>query len=491
MLSVFREFALRLPVARLSALSLVLSLTHPSPAFPQTTQPTSAPSAPRSAEAGPELSLDGGARILQQVQDAIVKLVRRVDPCVVTIQADRMPSNLGGDEDVPARTWMSTGAGVIIRRDGMILTSQHVIDRASAIYVVLHDGRTVQAIPIAEDRRADLAVIRITGGEYQAAQLAESDSVKRGNIVVALGNPLGLAGDGQAAVSHGVISAIGRPLPENFGRDEDRYYGDMIQTTAPISPGNSGGPLIDIHGCVVGIITAVSTRSDGHEGIGFAVPINRHTRAIVDRLLRGQPIEYGYLGVEVEPVPSSPRSSGDSTSRDGVVVNSVFPGGPAERAGLRGGDRIVTVNGEPARSVENFVRIIGALGPQHVASIRFVRAEKKRTANVTLTRRPSGEPKAMPEVRLSFRGAELGTVKPATRLMANLPENALLVMRVDGDSPADRAGLTPGDIVVRVDGNSISQSSFEAFSDQGREIVLGLANGGSIIVKQPPAAHPQ
>lgn len=456
------------------------------PESPATSRPTSQPVAEPAREgtgrADDIAILFEGEDLLRRVQTAITSLVRQVEPCVVTIQADRNPTGPGQRDDWAPRAWMSTGAGVIIRDDGMVLTSQHVIDKATRINVVLHDGRAVRAIPIAEDRRADLAVIRIQSEKLRAAELAEDDSAQRGNIVVAMGNPLGLSGDGQAAVSHGIISAIGRPLPENFGRDEDRYYGDMIQTTAPINPGNSGGPLIDVRGRVIGIITAVSTRSDGHDGIGFAVPINRHTRAIIQKLLRGQQVEYGYLGVEVEPIDDRRRAVAALPAGEGVIITTVFPGGPAERAGVRGGDVVASVNGEAIKSVEHFVRTIGSLGPNHVVGLSYVRDGKQRTAKVTLVRRPSADPKPLPDVLISFRGAELGTVPQGTRLIANLPDNALLVLRVESDSPADRSGLTPGDIIVRIDGQLLSEQTIAALNDDGRDVLLGMGNGGSVVV---------
>ena len=425
-----------------------------------------------------------GAQLLERMQSALVDLIDRVGPSVVAIQAQRNPKGLGRRDDWTPRPWVSTGSGVIIRNDGRILTSQHVIDGAVSIHVVLHDGRRVSARRIAADRRSDLAIIRINAGNLRAAELGDASNVRRGHIVLALGNPLGLSSDGQAAVSHGLISAIGRPLPETFGREEDRYYGDMIQTTAPISPGNSGGPLIDIHGRVIGVVTAVSTRSDGREGIGFAVPINAHARSIIDKLLRGQQVAYGYLGVEVAPLSERRRRVARLSAGRGVLIASVEPGGPAEQAGLRGGDVVVSVDGQTVQTVEQFVRTIGAAGPGHEVKLAFVRkAGQKKTAAISLARRQNNTAQPLPDVAFSFRGAELGEVDSVMRSMSNLPENALLVLRIDANSPAEHAGLTPGDIISRVDGKPLQKQPGPFLAHLSGSVLLGLANGGSVLVK--------
>jgi len=417
------------------------------------------------------------------MERAFAELVDRVGPTVVAIQADRRPDSLGERADWTPRRWIGTGSGVLIRDDGMILTSQHVIDGAASIHVVLHDGRRFIARLIAADRRSDLAVIRIHADDLPYAELDDTGPVQRGHLVLALGNPLGLARDGQAAVSHGMISAIGRPLPEAFGRDDDRYYGNMIQTTAPVNPGNSGGPLVNVRGRVIGIVTAVGTREDGYQGMAFAVPVNAYTRGIIDRLLRGQDVEYGYLGVQVDAVsPTQRREAGLSDGR-GVLVDATFAGGPAEKAGLRAGDIVTKIGGDIVSSVEQFVRVVGAAGVGRELTIAYVRGKRHRSATVTLTRRPVSDQDKLPVISFRFRGAGLGTVVPGVRSASNLPDKSLLVLRVDAGSPADRAGLVPGDVIVRLGGNPLTDGALGEATASRDDVVLGLASGGSVLVK--------
>jgi len=425
-----------------------------------------------------------GTELLERIQAAFTGLVDRVGPAVVAIQADRRAAGLGENEQGAMESWSSNGSGVIIRRDGMILTSQHVIDAAVTIHVTLYDGRRLAARPIAADRRSDLAIIRINADALNIAQLGDARDVRRGHLVFALGNPLGLSSDGQAAVSHGLVSAIGRPLPETFGREEDRYYGDMIQITAPIHPGNSGGPLVDIYGRIIGIIAAVGTQTGAQDGIGFAVPIDERTRAIIEKLLHGQRVAYGYLGVQVDRLTEPLRRRAGLPPSQGVLIDSVFPGGPADHAGLRGGDIVLRVDGRPIRSVEQFVRTIGAAGPHRRVKLTYVRGAKRHVVGVTLVQRPANTVEPLPEATLSFRGAALGEVEPAMRAMANLPANALLVLTVQDDTPADRAGLTPGDIIIRIQGNPVSKGSLEAASAGGGDVLVGLANGRSVLVRE-------
>jgi len=316
-------------------------------------------------------------------------------------------------------------------------------------------------------------------------RLGDVRDVRRGHIVFALGNPLGLAGDGQTAVSQGLVSAIGRPLPETFGRSEDRYYGDMIQTSARVSPGNSGGPLIDIHGRVIGIVTLVGSPVGGRgDGIGFAVPIGPDSKAVIKRLLEGRQVEYGYIGVQVStPTDVQIRAAGLS-DRSAALIDSVLADGPADREGLQGGDLIVFVNKTAVQSADHFVRLIGAAGPGQEVEITFIRASKRHNATVKLARRRSPDSQHLSRRTVTFRGATLSEVDPAMHDWGNLPGYALLVLMVNDGSPADHAGLTPGDIIVRIEGQHLTPEASARLGELSGDVLLGLANGGSALIKE-------
>ncbi len=419
---------------------------------------------------------------LARLQDDLAALIDRVSPAVVAIETDRSPTAMQDGPPHDPRSWTSTGSGVVVRADGMILTSQHVLADALAIHVTLHDGRRLRGRHVASDPRADLAVIQITVNGLQAAELGDVRSLRRGHLVLAMGNPLGLAGDGQAAVSLGVVSAIARPLPGTFGQEEDRYYGDMIQTSAAIQPGHSGGPLLDIRGNVVGILTAVSTPAGGGEGIAFAVPIAARTRQVIDRLLEGRSVEYGYIGVEVGSLGRAQMLEAGLLPGEGAIVASVSADSPARRAGLKEGDIVVSAAGRNIASADEFIQVVGSLEPGSQVEMEYLRGAERQTALVEVKRRPVSSPTLAQSSSITFRGAVLGAVDGALRQTANLPEHALVVWMVGDESPAGRAGLSPGDIVVQVDGQPLSAESGIQLGKRTDECLLGLANGGSILV---------
>ncbi len=467
-----------------SAIVLLTAAFRAEPPSPTSLPVTLEPATTQSATSQPASVLPSAAQpdeSLQRLQDALEALVEKIGPTVVAIQTDRRPAPGDRPSGSPL-AWVASGSGVLIREDGMILTSQHVIEGALAIHTTLHDGRNFRARRVAADPRADLAVIQIGAGDLATAALGDVRSVRRGHIVLAMGNPLGLAGDGQAAVSMGIVSAIGRPLPGIVGRDEDRYYGDMIQTSAPINPGHSGGPLIDLHGRVVGVLTAVSTGSES-AGIAFAVPIGARTRRIIDRLLSGESIEYGYLGAEVVNLTEAQVRAADLTSERGVLVDSVVANEPAADAGLQSGDIILTVDLRPVATADDFVSIIGAIEPGHSARIEFLREDRRGVVNATIGRRPMTAAANSAAATIAFRGAVLEPVPSAMREAIHLPSNALLVVMVGAGSPCDRAGLTPGDIIVRVNGRAPSADAAQSLPTLTDDCLLGLVSGNSLFIK--------
>lgn len=441
---------------------------------PATTQPASQPT---SSPAGQAAS-DSPSDPLAELERAVIRLIDDASPWVVAIAVERRaaPAALARDPFVTS----ANGSGVIIRTDGMILTNQHVIADAATIHVTLHDGRRLRARRVAADPRADLAVIAVAEEGLAVAPLAEARALRRGAIVLALGNPLGLAADGQAAAAMGIVSAIARPLPETFGRDEDRYYGDMIQTTAQIHPGHSGGPLIDRRGQVVGIVAAASLPQTGVESIAFAIPLTVRTQLIIDKLLNGVEPDYGYAGVRVGSLAEL-RGRRD---RGGVLLETVFPGGPAHAAGLRDGDMILAIEGSTVDTADEFVQRVGAAGPDRTVEMEYERQGRRGRAGVTLARRPPTEALPARIAPFVFRGATLGEPDAATRDTGRLPTGCLMVLIVAGGSPADRAGLTPGDVIVRIEGRPVAGDSARALAEASGDVLLGLSHGGSVLVRK-------
>ncbi|HET6680133.1 MAG TPA: trypsin-like peptidase domain-containing protein, partial [Gemmatimonadaceae bacterium] len=285
-------------------------------------------------------------------QTAITRAVARVAPAVVTVQTstvERVPADpfeyfFGGRSG--QRSSAGMGSGFFVRGDGVLVTNAHVVSGASTISIMTRDGNTWPAELVGEDLTNDLAVLRIKTDDVPTAPLGRSDNLMIGEWAIAIGNPFGfLLGNTEPSVTAGVISATGRNL---VGRGEGQgVYVDMIQTDASINPGNSGGPLINADGEVIGVNSSIYSPSGGSVGLGFAIPINRVKRVVEDLLAHGA-VRRPWIGVKLD-YPSSGNARAALTA--GVVLQSVVPGSPAERAGLRAGDRIVRSRGRAMQNV--------------------------------------------------------------------------------------------------------------------------------------------
>jgi len=413
----------------------------------------------------------------------LIELIDAAAPSVVTVEAVRQPTGSDGFSTRPRGMFMSAGSGVCIRADGSILTSQHTIDRATSIYVVLPNGTRHAARLIAADRRSDMAVLRVDGVQLPASASGRAEDLRRGSFLMMLGNPMGLAEDGHAVASHGMVSALRRPLPASLGADEDRYYGEMLLTNLAATAGSSGGPLFNAQGELVGIMTAVFARNGAAPSFSFATPLNARNREIVSLLLAGQVVEYGYLGVEVEEISDRLREALGLRRRNGIRIASVFSGGPAQLAGVQTGDIVIGVDGHVVASVDQFIRLVGAGAVGQQVKLTLRRGEASRHVTATLVRRPELADPGLPIEEISLRGATLGALSPSVRSAANLPEPSLLVLRVDAASPAAQAGLNPGDVVVRVNGRPIDVATAEAMVGMSGDLMLGMADGGTILLK--------
>jgi serine protease Do len=270
-----------------------------------------------------------------------------------------------------------TGSGVIITPDGYILTNNHVAGQASEIRVRLYDGREFKARRIGVDAETDLALVKIDAQNLPYATLGDSSKLEQGEWVIALGSPFGL----EQTMTAGIVSATGR----QFGGTYDNY----IQTDASINPGNSGGPLISMNGEVIGINTMIYSRSGGSEGIGFSVPSNI-AKKVKEQLLRNGRVSRGYLAVSLQDA---------QTAGDGATVADVTNGGPASRAGLRNGDRIVEFDGKPVKSTKQLTEIIADTPAGAAVNLKFVRDGREQSASITPAERPGRRVANSPEAR--------------------------------------------------------------------------------------------
>jgi S1-C subfamily serine protease len=283
----------------------------------------------------------GVSEPLDEYSKIVVSVAERLTPKVASLRVPQSRSGGRGSGE-------SLGSGVVFTADGFLLTNAHVVGRAAGGTATFSDGSTATFQVVGTDPLSDLAVLRASGPTPEPAELGEADELRVGQLVVAVGNPLGLAG----SVTAGVVSALGRSLPTG----EHGLIEDVIQTDAALNPGNSGGALADTRARVVGINTAVAG-----VGLGLAVPVNATTRRIVSALMRDGRVRRAYLGVVVVPAPVAPvwrpKLGGRAT---GLRVSSVVPGGPADRAGLRAGDLLLTAGGHEVGSAQDLQRLMFA-----------------------------------------------------------------------------------------------------------------------------------
>lgn len=397
---------------------------------------------------------------VEELQNTLAAVAEEVRPSVVAIRALRrfaaphadasattLPSSRG--RSVHGVLVPSIGSGVIIDRQGLILTNEHVVRdvEPDRIECILSTGDRYIVQGMTTDPRSDLAVLSIDADNLKPALWGDVESLRQGHFVIVMGNPLGTAfdGDGRAAMSFGIISALGQDLTQKL--DPDRYYGNLIQTDARINPGNSGGPLVNLKGEVVGITTAVSTRSGGSDGVGYAISLGKDTRRIVDQLVDGQEVKYGYIGVHLQD-RNRPRIGGRASAR--VVISSVEPESPAQRAGLKEGDAILRFDNKPVANADELVRLVAMSGVGKAVPLSIVRDGRLLDLSVVPGLRPAPDRGVNIEPDFTWRGTTFSVANSDTRARFALPESAAgpVVSVVVAGSPADKAGLRPGDVIV-------------------------------------------
>ena len=280
-------------------------------------------------------------------------------------------------EEEPQRA-ASLGSGVIASSKGYILTNQHVVEAADEIEVALADGKKLKARAVGSDPESDIAVLQVEGGLLPAITFGEADALRVGDVVLAIGNPFGV---GQT-VTMGIVSALGR---SQLGINT---FENFIQTDAAINPGNSGGALIDTAGNLVGINTAIYSRSGGSLGIGFAIPASS-AKNIMEQIIRTGNVVRGWIGVEAQEITPEIAESFRLSSTNGALIRGVLPGGPAARAGLKPGDILVAIEGSPVKDPNSMLNLVAALVPGKPAAIRVRRESKDMEIQITVGTRPT------------------------------------------------------------------------------------------------------
>lgn len=324
---------------------------------------------------------------LKALERAFVELADEVRPSVVAIQ-----TYLARDPSTPEgrliRIRVNKGSGFIIDPNGYIVTNRHVLEDANMFTAVLHDALARDATICETDPRTDLAVLKIDADGLKPVRFGDLADVKVNQWTFACGSPFGLAGDrGNPSVTWGVVSALGRDMTSRFGVDSRvHYYGNLIETSAAINPGSSGGPLFNIDRQVIGVVTAIATDSGVNEGVGFAIPIDQNTRRVLDLLKAGHEVHYGFLGVTVENVePPRSRHVADALARRGARIRVIDPAnGPAAKAGLIAGDIVLEVDGVPVKDTDHLVRLVGFSPVGKAVEITYLRRRVKRKTTVTL-----------------------------------------------------------------------------------------------------------
>ena len=380
-------------------------------------------------------------------QTAITRAIAKVSPAVVTVQTEQVQQVQPDLFDwmwgvgPRSRSEAGLGTGIIIRPNGVIVTNAHVVADANKISVMLPSGDVYPAKVLGVDETQDVAVIKIDATNLPVAELGNSDDVLVGEWAIAIGNPYGfMLGNPEPSVTVGVISGKGRNLVA--GANGPQAYFDMIQTDAAINPGNSGGALVNADGQVIGVNSSIYTPSGGSVGLGFAIPINRVKHDVDDLLAHGE-VRRPWIGVKLK-LPTTDNIRDAIAQR--AVISTVVPGSPAERAGLRVGDEIVSENG---RTIHNMYDWEGALLDLGVGqSVRLDVRRGDRTFQTTVTTVNLPEVDA-PKVEV-LKQLELVTVTPAIRAERGLQSRAgALVFKVS-DRMAGELGIQTGDVIVRI-----------------------------------------
>jgi serine protease Do len=384
--------------------------------------------------------------------------------------------------DGRSKKWkeQSLGSGVIVSQDGYIVTNYHVIERADEIKVILLDKKSFKAKVIGSDPKTDIAIIKIDAKGLPVIPWGDSDKLQVGEFVLAIGNPFGLSN----TVTMGIISAVGRA---DVGIAD---YEDFIQTDAAINPGNSGGPLVSIKGDIVGINTAIFSKTGGYQGIGFAVPSNM-VRLVMEQLTREGKVTRGWIGVTIQELTPELAQKFGLKSSQGVLVSDVFKGSPAQKAGIVRGDVILEFNSRKINDVGALRNIVAQTRIGASVPVKLLRADKEVTLTVTITELPANVPDFVPSSNRdldigenALTGITVVDLNPAIAKQLGLEreDRGVVIVKIESGSAAEEAGIRKGDVIQEIDRKRINDlndfNKIVSKLDADATVLLFINRGG-------------
>ena len=446
------------------------------------------------------------------MQEVVVAAIARAEPSVVAIarvektpaseqlSRELWPDPFGGWPDPIASPrptdpdFMPTeyGTGVVIDRQGLILTAYHVLGEDSDYYVTTRDRRVFLATVKGADPRSDLAVLAVQATDLEPITFGDAGTVKKGQFVVALGNPHAIARDGQVSASWGIVANLCRkapPVPDathRTGKSTLHHFGTLIQTDAKLNLGTSGGPLLNLRGEMIGLTTALAAVAGYEQSAGYAFPVDETFRRVVEALKRGREVEYGYLGISLDNLRTPAVLSGVR----GTVVNQVLPGMPADRFGLKSGDVITAVNGKTVYDADGLVLEVSRLPVESVVRLQILRDGQTRRLDVGLTKLNVSGKKIVTDPGPAWRGMRVDHLSAGIDPHAPAPlgrpsfDEGVIVADVRADTLAWEAGLRPGMLISHVEERQVRNPKqfHSAVAGKSGPVRLRLAD----LTGQPP-----
>jgi serine protease Do len=403
--------------------------------------------------------------ILTKNNQAMAELVAAVKPSVVNISSTSKAKGgtvqspfsddpffrrffgdrFGSPEKPREHKRSGMGSGVIVDRNGYILTNNHVVKGADEIKVKLSDNREFKGEVVGSDPKTDLAVVKINTDNLPVVQLGNSDALKAGETVLAIGNPFGL----NQTVTSGIVSATGRA---NVGIAD---YEDFIQTDAAINPGNSGGALVNIKGELIGINTAIFSTTGGYQGIGFAIPSNM-AKTVMESLIKSGKVVRGWLGIYLQPLTPELAKQFGIADETGILVGDVIEDSPAEKAGIQRGDVILEFNGRKVEDPRSLRNMVSATKPDDKVSVKLIREGQQKTVRVKITELSDEQQKLAGNFENQLAGVHVQQVTPEIKKNLNVPKrvSGVIVTDIEDDSPAEGI-LMKDDIIIEIDKNPL------------------------------------